>query len=244
MSSQIVEINLISAQGLKPPPGPRRIQAYAVAWVDPSAKLRTAIDRAGGENPTWNEKFVFRVPTAILSTDSPSALSVEIYSSGGWCFPDSLVGAVRLLLANLRLLDLPRYAPAFAAVGVRRPSGRFHGVLNVGAAVLSHVPVLVSEALAGTPAVGYRDFLRRSLSGSRVLPPPSPAAKDPVLKECNRELNVVRGDEKEGGAADDGGLAHCGLGFQRRIHASPSDQNLVILEPHDKEHRSRGDGRL
>ncbi|PKA56275.1 hypothetical protein AXF42_Ash011205 [Apostasia shenzhenica] len=248
MDSQLVEINLISAQGLKAPPGHRQTKAYAVAWIDPAAKLRTSVDREGGENPSWNEKFVFRVPSSLLRDDSSSAVSVEIYSAGGWYLPDSLVGAVRLLLANLRLLVLPPDSPAFVALGIRRPSGRFHGILNVGAAVLSRVPIIVAEALTGTPAVGYRDLiggegsrprqpLWRSASTKRTSPPLSPAATDRTLKEINNkefngdfgEVRETKGDESDCNGAGDGGLAAlCGLGFTRKIHASPSDQNFQI----------------
>lgn len=241
-ASHLVEINLISAQGLKPPPGSRRFQTYAVAWIDPAAKLRTGVDFGGGENPTWNEKFVFRVPSALLSPDSPSALTVEIYALCGRCFPGSLVGAVRLLLGNLRLLHRPADAPSFAAVGIRRPSCRIHGILNVGAAVLSRVPLFVTEALAGTPAVGYRDFigigarpqLRKAVSAKPIAPPPSPAAADRALKECNREIKGNDGDNYGGGG---GGAARCGLGFPRKVHASPSDQNLAISGFHDDKER-------
>ncbi|PKU86631.1 uncharacterized protein LOC110112060 [Dendrobium catenatum] len=237
-AAHLVEINLISAQALKSPPGSRRFQTYAVAWIDPAAKLRTAVDRGGGENPTWNEKFVFRVPAALLSPDSSSALSVEIYALGGWYFPDSLVGAVRLLLDNLGLLKLPPDSPSFAAVGIRRPSGRIHGILNVGAAVLSRVPVFVSEALAVTSAVGYRDFirngarpqLRRANSSKLISTPPSPVAADLALKECNRD---IKEDESNCGGGE---MALCGLGFPRKIHASPFDQNLAMWGFHEKKY--------
>ncbi|KAK8971275.1 BON1-associated protein 2 [Platanthera guangdongensis] len=230
MNTHLVEINLISAQGLKIPQGNRRVQTYAVVWIDPAAKLRSAVDHAGGENPTWNEKFVFRVPAALLSPDSPSALSVEIYASCGWCLPNSLVGSARLLLANLHLLDLPMDAPAFSAVGVRRISGRIQGILNVGAAVLTRIPVFITKALAGSPAVGYRDFIQ---DGARPqFRRPTPVAKYSPLKECNRDVN---GGEDDCGVG--GRKALCWMSFPRKIHSSPSDQNLANWEIQEKGHR-------
>lgn len=239
MDTHLVEINLISAQGLKPLPGNRRVHTYAVVWIDPAAKLRTAVDRAGGENPTWNEKFVFRVPSALLSPESPSALSVEIYASCGWCLPNSVIGTVRLLLANLHLLDLPGDAPAFSAVGVRRISGRIQGILNVGAAVLTRIPAFISKALDGTPAVGYRDFIkdssrlqfRKVAAPKRISPPPTPEVTCSALKECNRNVN--------GGEGDSGGndAKLCWLSFARKIYSSPSDQNLAIWEFQEMERR-------
>lgn len=242
MDSQLLEINLISAQRLKPPPGLRRVQSYAVAWVDPSAKLRTRVDRVGGENPTWNEKFIFHVPAGFLADDSPSAVSVEIYAAGGWYLPDSLVGTVRLLIGNERLLRRPRDAPAFAAVGIRRPSGRIHGVLNVGAAILSRVSLRAAEALAWSPAVGYRDLM----GDERARIPRIPSRVRTALKDANRDATTSgRGtkeaSEEEEAAAEerggsDGGVVFCGpcfMPFPRRIHLSPSDQNLQIPYPEE-----------
>ncbi|KAK1286552.1 hypothetical protein QJS10_CPB20g02098 [Acorus calamus] len=184
---ELLEINLISAQDLKPAIGLRRMQTYAVAWVDPSAKLRTRIDRTGGPNPTWNDRFIFRVPRSFLDDagdgfGSP-AVSIEIYAVG--CIVDSLVGAVRLLIGNLRLLSRPQRNPSFAAVQVRRESGRFQGVLNVAAMLLSLAP-----AAAEAPAIGYRDSNKSAdvFANDRESPPNSSSAdcfSDYSLHSCD-----------------------------------------------------------
>ncbi|KAF7826116.1 BON1-associated protein 2 [Senna tora] len=154
---QVLEINLISAQGLKPLSSARRKQqTYAVTWVDPSTKLRTRVDQIGGENPTWNDKFLFRVTPEFLASET-SAVCVAIYSVG--LLRDSLVGTVRFLISNI--LDSGDDSdgdsirtPTFCAVQIRRPSGSFHGVMNIGAMVLegSDFP-----ALNGISAIG-RDY--------------------------------------------------------------------------------------
>lgn len=80
---RILEVTLISAQGLKPPSGLRRrlLQAYAVAWVDAARRLQTRPDRAGGVDPEWHERLLFRVHEAALADDSRAAVTVEIYAS-------------------------------------------------------------------------------------------------------------------------------------------------------------------
>lgn len=126
---QLLELNIISAQDLAPVS--KSIKAYAVAWLDPERKLTTQIDPDGHDNPTWNEKFVFRVDEDFLYADD-SVVMIEIYASA-W-LRDVLIGTVGVLLSNL----LPRTATRksnkirFIALQVRRPSGRPQGILNIG----------------------------------------------------------------------------------------------------------------
>ncbi|VVB06855.1 unnamed protein product [Arabis nemorensis] len=131
--SHVLEINLISAQGLKEPTGKlRRLQTYASVWVDSSNKLRTRIDRIGAENPIWNDKFVFQVSSDFLSSET-SGVSIEIYAVG--YLRDHLIGTVRFLVSNF----LPTAAvkvPSLVALQIRRPSGKFRGVLNIAAMVI------------------------------------------------------------------------------------------------------------
>ncbi|PQP93593.1 uncharacterized protein Pyn_12934 [Prunus yedoensis var. nudiflora] len=63
---RVLEIHLISAQGLKAPSGTlRRMQTYALAWVDSAHKLRSRVDKIGASNPTWNDRFLFKVPPGL-----------------------------------------------------------------------------------------------------------------------------------------------------------------------------------
>ncbi|KAG5588293.1 hypothetical protein H5410_048727 [Solanum commersonii] len=93
---QLLEINIISAQDLEPMS--KKMKTYATVWVHPTRKLTTAVDIEGGNNPTWNDKFVFRVDEEFLRQDT-SAVQIEIHC-GHW-FKDSLVGSVRVLVGNL-----------------------------------------------------------------------------------------------------------------------------------------------
>lgn len=93
---QLLEINVISAQDLEHVS--KKMKTYAAAWVHPTRKLATGVDVEGGNNPTWNDKFVFRVDKEFLRHNN-SAVHIEIYSVH-W-FRDSLVGTVRVLIGNL-----------------------------------------------------------------------------------------------------------------------------------------------
>lgn len=154
----ILEINLISAQGLKLPSADSRRSnhAYAMVWVDSTTKLRTRTDRLGGENPSWNDRFLFRVPPNFIVSDT-SAVTVEIYAAG--YIRDVLMGSVRLLLSNCfgkSLIDILGI-PTFTAVQVRRTSGKFHGVLNVAATVYGNEDFPLFNGLS---AISFRDLMR------------------------------------------------------------------------------------
>ncbi|KAK9103791.1 hypothetical protein Sjap_021045 [Stephania japonica] len=264
----LLEINLISAQGLKPPTSAaaaasavrrRRLETYAVVWVDAAHKLRTRVDIVGGENPTWNDKFIFRVDAAFLSGDT-SAISVEIYAVG--FLKDPLIGTVRFLLGNClnrrRSSSSPAAAAGFSAVQIRRPSGRFHGVLNVGAAVMSGSGSDFAAALHDQSAIGFRDLMGES-HRSRIQrrrdakmtvedsdrssgdSPYSSCSSSPssamstTLKDWNARKRDLAGKDRSGAKE----VLMCGFKkFQRKIHLSPSDQNLPNLHlPSDDENR-------
>lgn len=157
----VLEINLISGQGLKPPSGTlRRMKTYAVAWVESSHKIRTRVDKVGAENPTWNDRFLFKVSSEFLARET-SGITIEIYAVGS--FRDHLVGTVRLILSNF--LDLESKIPSFTALQIRRRSGRFHGVLNV-AALVNHESEW-SKELDDVSAIGYQDLMGKGESFRR-----------------------------------------------------------------------------
>ncbi|XP_022741894.1 uncharacterized protein LOC111293420 [Durio zibethinus] len=161
---QVLEINLISAQGLIESSviPHRRMKTYVVAWVDSFTKLHTRVDPVGGKNPTWNDKFLFKVSPQFLLSKT-SAVSIEIYAIG--FFRDRLVGRVRFLISNF----LPTASaaamktPAFAAYLIRSPSGSggFFGTLNIGRMVLD--PSVGFQALNEVSAIDYHDLTGENL---------------------------------------------------------------------------------
>uniref|UniRef100_J3L2J6 C2 domain-containing protein n=1 Tax=Oryza brachyantha TaxID=4533 RepID=J3L2J6_ORYBR len=243
---RILEVTIISAQGLKPPSALRRrlLQAYAVAWVDPE----------------WHERLLFRVHEAALADDSRAAVTVEIYAAptGGWHIGgDSLVGSARFLLGDHGLLYRPVGSPSMFAVGVRRPSGRVHGLLNLAASLVATPPTpAASHALRSSPAVSLSGLSAAPIPAGRVLrvlnrsfptPPPSPTvltpnkqqiAAKPYKKSADKQDVAVKlnnnrvddgSDEEREVSRDTAGVVFCGpcvLPLPRKIHISPSDENL------------------
>ncbi|RYR02587.1 hypothetical protein Ahy_B06g081383 isoform A [Arachis hypogaea] len=111
--------------------------------MDPSYKLRTQVDQIGGNNPTWNDRFLFRVTPEYLASVTST-------------FRDHLVGTVRILVSNILSTVEPAMKPCFSAVQVRRQSGRFQGVLNVGARVVDE---FYFPAWHKVPAIGLHDLM-------------------------------------------------------------------------------------
>ncbi|CAG7867572.1 unnamed protein product [Brassica rapa] len=168
-SFQLLELNIISAQDLAPVA--RKMKTYAVAWVHSERKLTTRVDYNGGANPTWNDKFVFRVNEEFLYADT-SAVVIEIYALH-W-FRDVHVGTVRVLISNLiPPIRRPGYRTSnneyrrtpppgmrFVALQVRRTSGRPQGILNIGVGVLDgSMRSMPLYTHMDSSAVGYRDLL-------------------------------------------------------------------------------------
>ncbi|KAK6122796.1 hypothetical protein DH2020_043458 [Rehmannia glutinosa] len=162
---QLLEINIISAQDLEPVF--KKMKTYARAWVNPNRKLSSCVDAEGNNNPTWNDKFVFRVDEDFLREDT-SAVMIEIHASH-W-FRDVIVGTVRVLVGNL--IPPPmwsrRHNQHIGMRFVRRPSGRPQGILNIGVALLDgsmrSMPLYTQVA---TSAVGYR--LKKKGKASSVI---------------------------------------------------------------------------
>ncbi|KAG9155857.1 hypothetical protein Leryth_004110 [Lithospermum erythrorhizon] len=245
--SLVLEITLISAQGLKPPlTNMGKFQTYAVLWVDSSEKLRTRIDSVGSENPTWNDKFLFKV-NANFITKETSGVCVDLFAVGH--FRDSLVGSVRFLLGNCLVNDneggFVKSTPVFNAVLIQRPSGKFEGVLNVAISIFDDS--VDFQLMNGLNAVCFRDLMggerrRRRLSriGSRRSEKSSGGSScefdlgsvdlsdgtDSTTSSSSAQSGIMK--EWNGGRCwkSDGGGLLCGLLLQKRIQFCPSDQNL------------------
>lgn len=197
---QLLEINIISAQDLAPVS--KSIKAYAVAWLHPERKLATQIDQVGQTNPTWNEKFVFRVDDEFLNSDN-SVIMIDIYSSA-W-LRDVLIGTVGVLVGNL----LPPSSRSgnrkpklrFVALQIRRPSGRPQGILNIGVALLdSTMRSMPIYSELSTSAVGYWDLMESNNNKKKLSNPNnhreshegSPTETDSkllTLQRCQSEKN-------------------------------------------------------
>lgn len=161
----ILEISLISAQDLTPIT--KSMRTYAIAWISPSKKQTTRTDQHGHTNPTWNEKFNFRVDKQLLMSDD-AAITVEIYTSA-W-FRDVLVGTVKVRIADLLsppsgvpLQSLPKNM-RFVALQVRRPSGDPQGILNMGVALLD----TSTRSMPLRPDLDFHDEVEKKVNALRV----------------------------------------------------------------------------
>ncbi|XP_050235942.1 uncharacterized protein LOC126685982 [Mercurialis annua] len=261
---KILEINLISAQDLKPLSNNlRQMQTYAVVWVDSAIKLRTRIDRVGGENPTWNDKFLFKVTPEFLSSET-SGVTFEISAVG--CFRDTLIGTVRFLISNIPLYSPVNQTrtPSCIALQIRRPSGRFHGVLNIGATVSDGSDYATFNTAS---AIGFRDLMGESIGRRRRQLPPRDLKKSVSMDEVGGGENSCcdSGDFSSDGAdsttssssasstalkdwntvrnlagnhfrsSSDGGGFFCGLLKQKKLTMCMSAQNLSGMSGSGKE---------
>ncbi|XVF42364.1 hypothetical protein PTKIN_Ptkin01aG0356100 [Pterospermum kingtungense] len=130
--SQILEINLVSAEDLAPVS--KNMKTYAIAWVQPDRKLATGVDQTGGTNPTWNEKLMFHVDDKFLNSED-ATIAVEIYAAA-WV-KDALIGYVNVLINDIFHLrsvtdtKSSNSTTRTVTLQVRRPSGRPQGILNM-----------------------------------------------------------------------------------------------------------------
>ncbi|XP_047324640.1 uncharacterized protein LOC124928158 [Impatiens glandulifera] len=137
----LLEITLISAQDLA---FSRSMRTYSVVSIQPDHKLNTRIDSKGRTNPTWNDKFMFRVDNDFLNSES-STINVDIYNTS-W-LRDTLIGNVRIGISDL----IPpsayqvRYNNGnifnrFVALQIRRPSGNPQGIMNMAVTLFPFGP--------------------------------------------------------------------------------------------------------
>ncbi|KAM0941925.1 putative C2 domain-containing protein [Dioscorea sansibarensis] len=200
----LIELNLISAQDLHR--AGRRTRPYAVAWAHPDHKLRSLPDTSGNTNPVWNERFVFRVDSAFLQSDT-SAITIEIYAAGRRT--SRILGTVRVLLSTIR----PSTAgTSVAAFQVRRPSSlRPQGILNVGISLLdSHVrsmPLFAAD-LGGNAA--------HSFGGKGIPMPRSSKVEDLEMEEKLERWKIEMSPEHAGEQRSDGRRSRRGDGKRVR----------------------------
>ncbi|CAJ1961130.1 unnamed protein product [Sphenostylis stenocarpa] len=203
--AKFLEINVISAQDL--PQVCKPLEAYAVAWLHPDRKLTTQVDQDGHTNPTWNEKFVFRVDDHFLNSDN-SVIMIEIYAQA-WLQP-ILIGTVRVFASNL-LPANRKPKLRFFELQIRRPSGRPQGILNIGAILLDstmrRMP-LCSEL--SSSSVSHHDLMESRKNKNRITEEDSDKQSllDSSLLTLQRSQSEIN-DSTINGYAYHGNAKHC-----------------------------------
>ncbi|KAL0005438.1 hypothetical protein SO802_012999 [Lithocarpus litseifolius] len=186
-SHHLLEINVVSAQDLEPVS--KVMNTYAVTWLNPERKLLTRVDQDGYTNPTWNEKFLFRVDNEFLNSDT-SAIMVEIHASS-W-IRDILIGTVRVLVNNLLLPQATsrkgKSRMRIVPLQVRRPSGRPQGILNVGVTLLdSNISSMPIYRQFSASAIGYWDIMAVNKAGRKKSEEEFPSSND---VDVNKATNI------------------------------------------------------
>ncbi|KAE8688492.1 putative Plasmodesmata-located protein 2 [Hibiscus syriacus] len=127
-----LQMNLVSAEDLAPVS--KNMKTYAVVWIKPDEKLATGVDQKGRTDPTWNDRFTFKVDDKFLNSDD-AKIVVEIYAAA-W-IKDALVGSVNVLFNDIFHLrsvtdaETNNSARRTVTLQIRRPSGRPQGILKM-----------------------------------------------------------------------------------------------------------------
>jgi len=236
---QLLELNVISAQDLAPVG--RNMRTYAVSWVHPDRKLSTRVDTEGHTNPTWNDKFVFRVDDEFLCSDT-SAIMIEIYALH-W-FKDIHVGTVRVLIGNLAPppsrphTNRTPLGTRFVALQVRRPSGRPQGILNIGFTVLDGSMHSMPLYTHNASAVGYRHLMgeKDAYDSHNHLSPHVLVAASATPRA---ELRRAKSDTSSVVAAEAVARQHRVVANHNRAHSNISG-NEVNVESMEKDNVKKG----
>lgn len=209
---RVLEINVISAHDLALVS--KSMKSYAVAWVDPDRKVTTRVDQTDLNNPSWNEKFVFRVDDRFL-TDETSAIMIEIYAAA-W-LKDALIGSVRVLISHLfGTLTNSSSATRYVALQVRRPSGRPQGIINMGITLLDNtmrsMPIFAELCAAG---------------GTFSDVTPAPNEVKPQTKQHKDDQHIEKSETKDN--------------KNRKLRRSHSDRTDLTSEDYSRRQGSVGD---
>jgi hypothetical protein len=233
----LLEVTVISAQDLHRRRLGRRVRAYAVAWVDGAHKLRTGVDRAGGEAPTWNDRFLFRVGGAFLRSDT-AAVTVEVRGAGGGPLGvggDPVLGLTRIVVSTF--VRPGGGCRQVAALLLRRPrSLRPQGIVNVAVALLDTARAARTVPLYDAP--GSPDaFAVRDL----VMTRPASLCKIAERGEVEEAADVD--DDKSNPAAfvdHSGRLDPRGVAVEQRKLELKLEKWKADLSPGPKEGRRGG----
>lgn len=135
MAYRTLEINVISAEGLKHVNLISKMDVYAVVSIsgDSSSanhkqqKTRTPVDRSGGSNPTWNFPIKFTIDESLAQQNR---LCVDFKLRCDRVLGDKDIGEVNVPIKEL--LDSPGDGKSmqFVSYQVRKPSGKPKGELR------------------------------------------------------------------------------------------------------------------
>ncbi|CAA6669089.1 unnamed protein product [Spirodela intermedia] len=149
-----MDLTLISAKDLKDVNRITKMEVYAVAWLssDLRSRRRTATDRAGRRNPSWDEAVLLHV---LLRSER----SLGDRDIGEVCVP-----LKELYTSPPATAAPPPSSLRFASYQVRRPCGKSKGVLNFSFKFAG--PIAAAAPPPGEPLMAY------PAGYAAVYPPP------------------------------------------------------------------------
>jgi len=126
-----LELTIIAAAGLKNVNllG-KKINPYAVAWIDPLVKKSTQTLQNSGRDPVWNETLCLPLQTELLNNPN-AALIIQVLSAGH--LKTKIAGTTTLMLNEIKRICsvTDRDEQETLALQLWRPSGRAYGILKV-----------------------------------------------------------------------------------------------------------------
>ncbi|KAG0610020.1 hypothetical protein M758_7G032400 [Ceratodon purpureus] len=181
-----LDIVLRSAAGLEKVHTTSRMAAYAVAWIEPSVRVPSPIDKRHGRNPVWDTTISITLDELTLGRAGKN-LHIELLARG--LVSTTPVGFVRVDMTELLLKGAQGAAVSakFYDYPVTRRSGRQQGIINFELSLQAtvspspqkstseHDPQVVAPASSNfipsappLPQLTYeRDSSTRSTSSSR-----------------------------------------------------------------------------
>lgn len=126
-----VEVTITSAKDLKNVNWRHgKLKPYAVAWIDPKAKLSTPVDADGDTSPYWDRTLLIPFDTRI----DESTLHVDIVHADADEDTKPLIGSARLPLRDV-VDEVGLGSSAERTLHLKRPSGRPQGKVDVHVSV-------------------------------------------------------------------------------------------------------------
>ncbi|XP_048533996.1 uncharacterized protein LOC125527470 [Triticum urartu] len=246
----LLEVTVISAQDLhRRHRLSHRVRAYAVAWIDGTRKLRTEVDLAGGADPTWNDRFLFRVDAGFLKSET-AAVVVEVRATRRFG-SDVVLGRTGIVVSTFvrvhssRLTAAPAVAVAptgrqVAALQLRRPrSLRPQGVLNVAVTLLGAAQARAVAPIYHMP--GSPDaFAMKDLVAMRPAPFLSEITEEGAAEERGLEYYARR---QRPLVEHSGPLDPRGAAIEQSKLAMKLEKWRVDLSPDHGDHDGRGGGK-
>ncbi|KAI8006248.1 hypothetical protein LOK49_LG07G01733 [Camellia lanceoleosa] len=207
---KLLEISVLSAQHLAPVS--KLLRTYAVAWFDPDQKLTTKVDHHGHTNPTWNYRFVFRVNDDFLNS-AASAITIEIYNVS-W-LRDIPIGTVTALITDIlppSLRSQKNSTIRLVPLQIRRPSGSFHGVLNLGVNLIDCTRRSMPLDSQLSPATTIQIDVKEDKNKENIIMQPNDA-KMKKLWRSRSERSIVTASVKGEYSGSKGGSDESRLSF-------------------------------